>query len=266
MAYEETQPVTVANRAVTMSLATIIVLAVVGFIVGINQGVPRHDDQALFAEKTISAPTSTDVLPAAAYSEMRRSDAGRTRVYSIDELPRQQRDLFATVAIDLEARRASLATRSERRAFNGAPPIIPHTVEQLSNAQCMLCHGAGFAIEDSVARAASHPHYANCTQCHAPPGAPLFEPTLAVVNFFDGVDAPFEGERAWPGAPPTIPHSTWMRNNCNSCHGPEGWLGMESTHPWRTSCLQCHAPSATLDQHPAEARFLAPPRILQNSQ
>jgi nitrate reductase (cytochrome), electron transfer subunit len=56
------------------------------------------------------------------------------------------------------------------------------------------------------------------------------------------------GERAGPGAPPTVPHATTMRERCSSCHGVAGALGMRSTHPWRESCTQCHAPSAVLDQ------------------
>jgi cytochrome c-type protein NapB len=262
MVYEQPPPISVANRATKVALASIIVLAGIGFFIGINQGVPRHDDVALFAAETSSVSGATDVLPATDYGEMRRSTKARGRVYGVDELPRQQRDLFAVVEVDLEARRASLATRSERRAYNGAPPVIPHTVDQISNDACLLCHGASFALGENVARDAPHPYYANCTQCHAPPSPQDLPHTMTIANAFDGVAAPFEGERAWIGAPPTIPHSTWMRQNCQACHGPEGWQGMESTHPWRTACLQCHAPSATLDQHAAPVRFLDPPTIL----
>lgn len=263
MAYEQASPISVANRATNMVLASIIVLAGIGFFIGINQGVPRHDDEALFAAATVSAPGSTDVLPAPAYADMRRSAAGGQRVYDVDELPRQKRDLFDVVMVDFEARRASLETRSQRRAYNGAPPVIPHTIDQVGNDACLLCHGTGFAVGPHVAREAPHPYYANCTQCHAPPSPDALPHTMAgIVNGFDGVAAPFAGERAWPGAPPTIPHSTWMRNNCQACHGPEGWQGMESTHPWRSACLQCHAPSAMLDQWAGQTLFIEPPSVV----
>ncbi len=246
----------VANRSIGLLLIVIIIVSVIGFIVGINQGVPKHDGGVVFTGGR--GPMSPDVLPAMSYDDMRQSEGQHGRVYQMHELPRQTRDLFEVVTVDLEARRASLDARSERRAYNGAPPVIPHTVDQIGNDSCLICHGAGFAVDGGVAREVPHPYLANCTQCHAPP-APFPLPSVApVANSFRGIAAPFEGERAWPGAPPTIPHSTWMRDNCLSCHGPAGWLGMESTHPWRTACLQCHAPSADLDQRPAAAEFLAP--------
>jgi cytochrome c-type protein NapB len=45
-----------------------------------------------------------------------------------------------------------------------------------------------------------------------------------------------------------VPHTTWMRNDCLSCHGRTASPGLETTHAWRKNCLQCHAPSAELDQ------------------
>lgn len=78
-------------------------------------------------------------------------------------------------------------------------------------------------------------------------GPPTPPPPLS-SNSFVGEQPVFPGARAWPGAPPTIPHTTFMRINCASCHGVAGALGMRSTHPFRDSCTQCHAPSATRDQ------------------
>ena len=85
-------------------------------------------------------------------------------------------------------------------------------------------------------------------------------------NGFDGVAAPTEGARAWLGAPPVVPHTTWMRNDCLACHGPNGWPGMETTHPWRQNCLQCHAPSSALDLNPSTltaVEFLPPPDVVE---
>jgi cytochrome c-type protein NapB len=45
-----------------------------------------------------------------------------------------------------------------------------------------------------------------------------------------------------------VPHTTFMRESCLSCHGPTGADPIRTTHAWRTNCLQCHAPSAVLDQ------------------
>jgi cytochrome c-type protein NapB len=98
-----------------------------------------------------------------------------------------------------------------------------------------------------------HAHYDNCTQCHVVGADPRPNGPATVLSesLFVGLDSPVRGERAWPGAPPTIPHATLMRGECTSCHGVGGRLGMRSPHPDRQNCQQCHAPSAALNQRRA---------------
>lgn len=58
--------------------------------------------------------------------------------------------------------------------------------------------------------------------------------------------------RAYPGAPPRIPHGLteeeFRRVTCNVCHRRGGWVARFGTyapvtpHPDQTSCLQCHVP------------------------
>jgi cytochrome c-type protein NapB len=148
------------------------------------------------------------------------------------------------------ARASALARRRERRAYDGAPPTIPHKISQLSAADCVACHSAGLTLADKRAPKPPHAYYAGCTQCHVVdrdprPAAPV-KPLSG--NVFAGLESPTRGARAWFGAPPTIPHPTLMRGECNSCHGPGGRAGMRTPHPERQGCQQCHTPSATLDQ------------------
>jgi len=151
-------------------------------------------------------------------------------------------------------RNLSLHERQGRRAFEGAPPVVPHSIPQDSSAVCLACHGAGLAVKDKVASRISHTRYQSCTQCHvsaAGLGVPLRENSLLIPlaeNDFVPVPAPSKGARAWPTAPPSIPHSTLMRNDCLSCHGPGGLFGLRTPHPDRQSCLQCHPADAQLDQ------------------
>jgi nitrate reductase cytochrome c-type subunit len=49
------------------------------------------------------------------------------------------------------------------RAFEGAPPLIPHDVEGEDMA-CLDCHRLG----DNDAVITSHPERVNCRQCHIP--------------------------------------------------------------------------------------------------
>jgi cytochrome c-type protein NapB len=46
-----------------------------------------------------------------------------------------------------------------------------------------------------------------------------------------------------------------MRDDCMSCHGPQGLFGLRTPHPDRQSCLQCHVPNAELDQRHFFASF-----------
>lgn len=151
-----------------------------------------------------------------------------------------------------DANRASvIAERASLRAYDGAPPSVPHAVTQ-QTMDCTVCHVTGAIVGGKSAPRMSHALYASCTQCHVPLVDPRTGQSLIAPpnNDFRGLSAPLRGERAWPGAPPTIPHPTRMRSDCNSCHGPAGRIGLRTPHPLRANCAQCHAASASLDQRP----------------
>lgn len=158
---------------------------------------------------------------------------------------------FDPVVRTEEMKRAALADRAKNRAFDTAPPTIPHPTDGMRGAAaCLACHGTGLKVGDRVASKVSHPHFTNCVQCHAagaPPELARFA-TPEPANGFAGTYRASSGSRAWPGAPPTVPHTTWMRQDCTSCHGTVSRPGLTTPHPWLTNCTQCHAPSAALDQ------------------
>lgn len=68
--------------------------------------------------------------------------------------------------------------------------------------------------------------------------------------------ARYRSMRAYPGAPPAIPHgltqSEMRDQNCKTCHERGGFVPRFSAyapvtpHPEMVSCLQCHAPSDAL--------------------
>ncbi|MDP3275344.1 MAG: hypothetical protein Q8Q09_09135 [Deltaproteobacteria bacterium] len=148
----------------------------------------------------------------------------------------------------------ALAARALRRAYAGAPPTIPHGIDDIAVPACLTCHERGMQVGQRVASAMPHPRYDSCTQCHAQalPSVPRMDLPLGAAasaeNSFVGLEEQ-RGTRAWIGAPPTVPHRTAMRSQCESCHGVLG-AGIRSTHPWRQSCRQCHAQAGTLDQSP----------------
>lgn len=70
--------------------------------------------------------------------------------------------LFLIIVILFVAGVASADKAKSNRAFEGAPPTIPHTIE--GREDCLMCHKDGIG----GAPKASHPERLNCDQCHVP--------------------------------------------------------------------------------------------------
>lgn len=248
---------TVNRQAFHITGAVVLTFAFVGFFTGVERPSQR-------ASLLPARGASSIAPPAPGYADLRsirrgpnaEMYAGGVAIFEAN-LPR----VLEEVPPQTERERAHvLAARAERRAYDGAPPTIPHAIRQEGPPDCLGCHEKGAIVTGKRAPAMSHARFDSCTQCHVPAGnVPAPPPPPLTDNGFVGAMSPARGERAWPGAPPTIPHPTAMRTSCGSCHGVSGALGMRSTHPWRESCTQCHAPSASLDQRaPREAPL--PPR------
>jgi cytochrome c-type protein NapB len=141
--------------------------------------------------------------------------------------------------------KSAASVRAARRAYDGAPPTVPHAD---FGANCSACHDAQGQSVTGVGFAPASPHTgtakagatARCRQCHVfAAGLGLF-----VASEFVGLEQDLRaGGRATPGAPPTIPHRTLMRENCVACHtGPGAREEIRTTHPERWRCRQCHVP------------------------
>jgi cytochrome c-type protein NapB len=245
------------RKLLGIAVAIVLAGAASGFVTG-----TRPPEGPRFGS-TKPAPTTGERAPSyAELRELRRGPNGPIYNGAIEALAPERGLLDPVVQTDADKRHA-LDARAARRAYDGAPPTIPHAVAQMGPPECVSCHEKGGVIAGRVAPRPSHAAYASCTQCHVveadprPPAAPRAEPLAG--NSFAGAASPDRGDRAWAGAPPTIPHATLMRTECAACHGPAGRLGMKSTHAWRQSCTQCHAPSAALDQRPLAAMGGATP-------
>jgi cytochrome c-type protein NapB len=141
---------------------------------------------------------------------------------------------------------ATAQVRATRRAYDGAPPVIPHPP---LGADCIACHTTTGKQVPTYGFAPANPHLGsdragslqNCRQCH------LFqrsEETLVANSFAGTPQAITRGTRAYAGAPPTIPHSLQMRENCAACHvGASARPEIRCTHPERSNCRQCHLAS-----------------------
>ncbi len=239
---------------ITLAIAA----AFVGFFVGIHAEGRRKPEMAAYLDLPDRPVPSQDtgVVPSLSYREMamRRLGPNADFVSDLSRLrpPKTPRTLADPT--DMDARLQSLDERTRRRAFDGAPPTVPHPIDQLSSASCMLCHGEGLRIGDRIAYRIPHEMLGSCTQCHVEQRETPQRALLA-QNLFDGQPSPVQGSRAWPGAPPTIPHAITMRSDCLSCHGSTARPALQTSHPERRSCLQCHAPDAERNQWPMAARL-----------
>lgn len=129
-----------------------------------------------------------------------------------------------------------------RRAYLGAPPVIPHAIQDegiVGGATCLTCHqNGGFVTKfNAYTPVVPHPEMLNCRQCHV---------TANASNTFQDVEwqritPPPLNNAALPGSPPPIPHALQMRENCLACHaGPGAVPELRVTHPERINCRQCH--------------------------
>jgi len=152
------------------------------------------------------------------------------------------------------ARPTSGTARAERRAYDGAPPTVPHADP---GAACSACHDAdGQAVGEAFAPASPHVGTVRaggtqrCRQCH------VFVTTdeMFVESRFVGLPQTLgHAPRATPGAPPVIPHRLLMRENCAACHtGPSARPEIRSSHPERWRCRQCHVPMTTHATFPSD--------------
>ncbi len=229
-----------------------------GFFMGLLQ-----TDRAAARTRAIRTPAPFPAETAQLYPEAPRyGDLGDGRLranrdwtVSLATLARPEPEARFIPAVLTAADLAKLrATRTSRRQYDGAPPLAPHPTDQMSSAACLQCHGQPTVIAGLAVPQISHPRYPNCIQCHVSSVGPASgwrtrAEGLSDGNSFTGKALSGQGARAYVGAPPTIPHTTWMREDCMSCHGPGGTAALRTSHPNRQSCTQCHAPDATLDSH-----------------
>ncbi len=241
-------------------------VAVVGYFTGLQapMKITAADSTSLSAKQTTDSRHTPEegVILATHYSEMnatRRTDRSGTQLTTL----KSAIEPLAEIRISPEEKLIALQQRARNRAYNGAPPTVPHAIDHQSDASCVACHQTGAVTASLRMPRMSHAFLANCTQCHVESQPRHLPAEVFRETLFAGLPAPTAGPRAFPGAPPQIPHTTWMRSDCMSCHGYEGRHGIRTTHPWRSNCLQCHTPAAAMEQTlmSAEPKFLPGPEI-----
>lgn len=242
-------PSVAAPSALVMGLGVLIGVSFMGFLAGTREEAYRAPD-------ALGEHLTSDSAPAArSYREQQLSARGHGSGWS-EDLAALRAAISRLDPVSLEGtnKAEDLAARASRRAYDGAPPTVPHAIGQGGAPECLACHDEGLRIREATAPMMPHRELSSCTQCHVVeaspvPGAPETPDPRAVSNGFVGLASPTSGP-VWSMAPPQIPHPTAMREACLSCHGPLGASALRSTHPSRESCTQCHTSSAELDLRP----------------
>lgn len=238
------------NRLYHIILSGAVVLAFIGFFVGTRSD--GYDDVTEVGFQDFDAnEKSADRgkgRPAPTYAELMHSPFSKNAEWR-DNLSSQgdSDDIDGEIRDTLVYWEPVARKRAENRAYGGAPPRVPHPIQQRGDLACAACHQTGVRISGTAGSGMSHAFMANCTQCHVAdspdlPFAAEAPSTVSTVNTFSGMPEERRGPRAYAGAPPRIPHRTDMRDNCTGCHGENGRPGPMS-HDYLPSCRQCHAAS-----------------------
>ncbi len=242
--------------------------SVSGVFMGIRQTENQSNQRFDLPKANVVSESANEAIPTAPkYREIPKAAwlANRDWNLTLAKLPRATTPEKQPVATEAE-RAAAIQRRASLRAYDGAPPVIPHGIDTLSSASCLSCHGkdGNFLIAGKRPAEISHPWITNCTSCHVPDDglrqitAP--EATrLTVENLFIGKRSAGSGPRAFGTAPPITPHPVWMRQNCMACHGPGREQAIRTSHPERGNCLQCHAPNAIFDNRESYLTNPKPP-------
>ncbi len=214
------------QMAIWKILLTVGIMAVAVYVIG----------ESLRTDSHTPTHPATNVLDRVQNQAPARSEQGKTLQTSLSPTMQPQQGVNTR----------ALKMYYERRAYHGAPPVIPHEVdpEIARTMNCNVCHAKGGYTPkfNAYAPVTPHPQYANCMQCHV---ASTTQSTF-VATTWKSVASPTVHRPALPGSPPPIPHTLQLRENCLACHaGPSAVIEVRTSHPERVNCRQCHVPRTT---------------------
>jgi nitrate reductase (cytochrome), electron transfer subunit len=222
-----------AYRLIFIGLCILLMGATV-YVIGISW---NADQQTAQTQSTV--PAQAQPLPA----EPLYLDA--TSFYYLDQMGQ-----YAS-AMPSEDSPRTLDVYYDRRAYGGAPPVIPHALANdmsIGDKSCLQCHATGGYSPEMQAYTpvVPHPELLSCTSCHVPV---LDDESLFRENDWQPAVGALLAAPAFDGAPPPMPHGLQMRENCAACHaGPAAPPEIATTHADRASCTQCHLPQQNEEQ------------------
>ena len=124
-----------SKNIVTLICFVVISITIVGYFTGLQA--PMHTSAVTPGLLPLAAdtakPLAADTITATRYADMHEATRHRTTAFrtTLTDL-KSTTDPFAEFKISAEEKAAALQHRDRNRAFNGAPPTIPHAVSETS--------------------------------------------------------------------------------------------------------------------------------------
>ena len=185
-----------------------------------GERIVKHRTTAPVADN--GAGDETGIPRAVEYSRLREGTLRPNTDWenSLAKLAQPPRKLARFAQLSADEQELVRLRRTARRQYDGAPPIAPHPLDQMSATTCMECHGKPTTISGIAVPQMSHPFQA--TACNAMP------PTPSPIR-----------RRRWPGPVLAPARATCCRRPCRAAHDQP------------VPCRAPHHPSAAATFSPA---------------
>ena len=209
------------GAALQIGFALILGVAVLGFFVGTGDGEDLRNPLVTHGVADEEVTPAPGAMPS--YAMIRGKGRGQDSDWASE-----RKALSAGGSGEaLVGKTAALTDRAANRAYDGAPPTIPHPVRQRAAAECLACHEDTFSVRGKSASAMSHAEYASCTQCHVVSEAPMPGAMLPPTR-------PLRPTRSWG----------WSVPARASAPGPSRPRRRRTTHQCGRTACRATAPTA----------------------
>ena len=161
-------------HATVVAAVIALTIGVSGLFMGMRQAsraagerIVEHRTTAPVADN--GAGDETGIPRAVEYSRLREGTLRPNTDWenSLAKLAQPPRELARFAQLSADEQELVRLRRTARRQYDGAPPIAPHPLDQMSATTCMECHGRPTTISGIAVPQMSHRFQSNCLQCHA---------------------------------------------------------------------------------------------------
>ena len=133
-------------RVVGLLVAVVVAVAAIGIATGMSNSSYQAKRPAVRER-----PPAGDVPPARSHTELQENpwttpDAASAWQKSVAIAAAASAPISAPAETAGTSIEKTLIERAARRAYDGAPPVVPHPIRASGAAECLACHAKGFAL------------------------------------------------------------------------------------------------------------------------